>query len=136
VVHRTIRCAPDSVRCQAGAPGDQAALRKKLGRRNYNSPDCPVCQPRAWLTVGYLINYATCAQPTVTRLHRTIRCATGLFGVPWDKRLATVGFTKQGIKSRTVHCPVVYRTVRCAHGQKSIKAYQMELQRLLGPLGL
>jgi hypothetical protein len=33
-------------------------------------------------------------------------------------------------------CPVVHRTVRCAHRQKAIIAYQMELQRLLAALGL
>jgi hypothetical protein len=136
VVHRTIWCAPNSVRCQDGTPGEHVALGKKPGRRNYNSLDYPVCQPHAWLTVGNLINCATCAQPTVTRLHRTVWCATGLFGVPWDKRLATIGFTRQGRKSCTVHCPVMHQIVQCAHEQKAIKAYQMELQRLLGPLGL
>jgi hypothetical protein len=33
-------------------------------------------------------------------------------------------------------CPVVHRTVRCAHGQKARIAYQKEFQRLLATLGL
>jgi hypothetical protein len=37
--------------------------------------------------------------------------STGLSGVPWDQRLAMVGFIKQGRESRTVHCPVVHQTV-------------------------
>jgi hypothetical protein len=30
----------------------------------------------------------------------------------------------------------VHRTVRCTRGQKAIRAFQMEIQRLLAPLGL
>jgi hypothetical protein len=33
---------------------------------------------------------------TVTRLHRTVRCATRVSGVQSDQRLATVGFTTEG----------------------------------------
>jgi hypothetical protein len=79
---------------------------------------------------------ATCARPTVIRRHWTVRCATGLFSVSWDQRLATVSFAKEGRRSCTVHCLVVHRTIWCANGQKVIKAYQMELQQLLPPLGL
>jgi hypothetical protein len=53
---------------------------------------------------------ATCARPTVSRPHRTIRCATGLSGVPWDQRLATVDFARKGRKSMTMQCPVHPRT--------------------------
>jgi hypothetical protein len=45
----------------------------------------------------------TWTSPTVTRPHRTVRCAKGLVA-------ATVGFTKQGRESRTVHCLVHPRT--------------------------
>jgi hypothetical protein len=65
--------------------------------------------------------------PTVTRLHRTLRCAKGAVAT-------TVGFARKG--RRTVHYLVVHRIVQCAHGQKATIAYQMELQRLLAALGL
>jgi hypothetical protein len=77
----------------------------------------------------------------MTIIHRTVRCAsltpdqrstvqsagdtwlsqrlegrTRLSGVPRVQWLATLGFTKQGRESRIIHCPVVHRTIRCAHG--------------------
>jgi hypothetical protein len=61
---------------------------------------------------------------------------TGLSSVPRGQWLAMVGFTEEGRKSGTVHCPMVHRTVWRAHGQKATKAYQIELKWLLGPLGL
>jgi hypothetical protein len=63
------------------------------------APDYPVSQPHprqrltmqsardAWLT------------PTVTRPHRIVRCAKGVVA-------ATVGFTRKGRRSCTVHCLV------------------------------
>jgi hypothetical protein len=48
----------------------------------------------------------------------------------------TVSFAKQRRESCTVDCLVVHQTVWCAHGQKATRAFQMELQRLLAPLGL
>jgi hypothetical protein len=135
-----------SLRCTglsgAGTPGEEAALKKIEGtaaiihRTIRCTSDSPLCQPRAHALVGRTISGATCAQPTITKPHQIVRCATRLSGVPWDQRLATVGFAKQGRESRTIHYLVVHRTVRCAHGQKATKAYQMELQRLLEPLGL
>jgi hypothetical protein len=67
--------------------------------------------------------------PTVTRPHRTVWCAKGVMA-------AMVGFARKGRRSRTVHYPVGHQTVRCAHGQKTTIAFQMELQRLLTALGL
>jgi hypothetical protein len=61
---------------------------------------------------------------------------TELSGVPRGQWLATVGFAKKGRKSSIVHCLMVHGTIWCAHGQKATKAYQMEIQRLEGPLGL
>jgi hypothetical protein len=48
----------------------------------------------------------------------------------------TVGFAVKGSKSHTVHCPVVHRIVRYAHGQKATIAFKIELQRLLAALRL
>jgi hypothetical protein len=39
-VHQTV------IGAQAGSSGEQAALQKNSARRDYNSPDCPVSQPR------------------------------------------------------------------------------------------
>jgi hypothetical protein len=64
----------------------------------------------------------TWAEPTVTRPHRTVRCAKGTEG-------SIVEFARKGKKSCTVH-------VRCATWQKARIAYQMEIQRLLTALGL
>jgi hypothetical protein len=50
VLHRTVSGA------QAGVPGEQAAFRKLLRHHNYNLLDYPVCQPRAWPTVGHVIS--------------------------------------------------------------------------------
>jgi hypothetical protein len=46
------------------------------------------------------------AEPMVTRPHRTVRCATGLFDVLCDQRLATVGFDRKIRESVTVQCSV------------------------------
>jgi hypothetical protein len=108
IIHRTVRCAPDCPVC--------IVLSSVLAARSANGRSCDQRAPRV---------------PSQRSLGRT-----RLSGVPWDQRLAMVSFTKQGRESRTVQCPVVHRTVRCAHGHKATKAYQMELQRLLGPLGL
>jgi hypothetical protein len=74
-------------------------------------------------------------QPTVDRVinGRHVDFANGHQAAPVA---AMVGFAKQERKSHTVHYPMVHQTVRCTCGQKAIKAYQMELQRLLAPLGL
>jgi hypothetical protein len=69
------------------------------------------------------------AAPDCTVHHQTVRCAKGPVA-------ATVVFAKQGRKSRTVHCLVVHQTVQCTHGQNATRAFQMELPRLLTPLGL
>jgi hypothetical protein len=93
-------------------------------------------------------------QGVTTIIHRTVRCAsrapsqgsivrsagdtwlsqrsgggTRLSGVPRGPWLATVDFVRKGRKARTVHYPVVHQTVRCAHGQKTTRAFQMELKR-------
>jgi hypothetical protein len=43
IIHRTVRCTPDSVRGSKGKPPQElASLRKSLQPLHYNSPDCPV----------------------------------------------------------------------------------------------
>jgi hypothetical protein len=141
-VHRTVRCAPDCPVCTRQCPVMRLAPPVNSGH------------PRQKLWAPQL------KFPGLSGVHRTVRCAshtpsqrsiarsagatwlsqqstgdTGLLGVPRGLWLATVGFAKEGSKSSTIQCPVVRLTVWCAHGQKATKAYQMELQRLLGPLG-
>jgi hypothetical protein len=44
IIHRTVRCTPDSVRCSKEArPQELASLGISLQPLHYNSPDCPVC---------------------------------------------------------------------------------------------
>jgi hypothetical protein len=43
IIHRTVRCTPDSVRCSKGEPPQElASLGNSLQPLRYNSPDCPV----------------------------------------------------------------------------------------------
>jgi hypothetical protein len=43
IIHRTVRCTPDSVRCYKGEPPQElASLGSSLQPLRYNSPDCPV----------------------------------------------------------------------------------------------
>jgi hypothetical protein len=69
----------------------------------------------------------TCARPMVTGLHRTVRCAMEL-----EAGNSRLHQTRKGI----MHCSLssVHRTVQCTRRQKVNMAFQLELQRLLGPL--
>jgi hypothetical protein len=73
------------------------------------------------------VRCATWTSPMVTRSHRTVRCATKRSGVPRGPVAAIANFARKGRKSHTVYCPVVHWTVRCAHGQKTTMAFQLEL---------
>jgi hypothetical protein len=75
---------------QVGSPGEQAALGKNLACRDYNSPDCPVSQPRQRSAAQSVGDVWT--SPTVIRPHHTIRCATSVVA-------ATVDFARKGRKS-------------------------------------
>jgi hypothetical protein len=66
-------------------------------------PDCPVWQLRPRQRSAAQSADDTWTSPTVTRSHRTVRCAIGPMA-------ATVGFARKARKSRTVHCPVHPRT--------------------------
>jgi hypothetical protein len=44
IIHRTVRCTPDSVRCaKEDQPQELASFGKLQRLVRYNSPDCPVC---------------------------------------------------------------------------------------------
>jgi hypothetical protein len=117
--------------CQT-APWPNLTLEKLVGHSGYNSSHCPVCTRLSGEpgnqrlstapTVGAQSSTtATCAGPTVTRSHRTVRRATGLSNVPWGQRMATVGFARKGRESRIVHCLV------CT-GQSGAPADRRQLQ--------
>jgi hypothetical protein len=97
--HRTVRCAPDSVRC---------ARPPTASRRS---------------TVGRAISAGHVSSATVGGLHRA----------------ATVGNGRLRHGRKHIgDCSVsgVLRTIRCTRRQKATRAFQMEEQRLLDPLGL
>jgi hypothetical protein len=151
--HWTVRCAPDyPVPC----PGQRSTLRpywplsgKELGdvaiiyRTVRCAPDCPVSQPangscqcqRSGAINGGHVAGASPA-PTVSRLHRTCPVYTGLSGAPGAARPPTVGSAQYGKKS-------ALWSVRWCTGlsgaplrRRQTEAFQLEEQRLLGPLGL
>jgi hypothetical protein len=122
-VHRTVSDA------QAGALDKLDALRKSWRSNDYNSLDCPVSQPRPRQRSTVQSAGDAWPVPTVTRPHRTVWCTKGVVA-------ATIGFARKGRRSCTIHCLVVHRTIRCAHGQKATIAFQMELQQFLAVLGL
>jgi hypothetical protein len=100
------------------------------------------------------------------KIHRIVRCALDCPMSKTHNQRATSGLSQRspgrtrlsdvqpdclvcheghGCNGRLCHerkeithysCSVVHRTVRCAHGQKSTIAYQMELKRLLAALRL
>jgi hypothetical protein len=69
---------PDSVRCTRTVQGSTSHSRENAGELRYNSPDCPVCQPRN----GYLHAMVDSDSATVpgqkseqwSEGHQTVRC--------------------------------------------------------------
>jgi hypothetical protein len=63
IIHRTVRCTPDSVRCsKGGRPQELASLGFSLQPLRYNSPDCPVCTGLSGASAGQRLLQA----PTAT----------------------------------------------------------------------
>jgi hypothetical protein len=59
IIHRTVRCTPDSVWCSKGEPPQElVSLGNSLQPLRYNSPDCPV-------------------YTGLSGVHRTVRCNSG-----------------------------------------------------------
>jgi hypothetical protein len=126
--HRTVSGA------QAGARGELTTLKKSWRSRGYNSPYYPVCTE--------LSGVAAAPTPTVGRTisgrrvdFTNNRKVTSDCPVYHGVMAVTYDFAEKGRKPCTVHCLVVHQTVRCAHGQKATKAFQMEFKRLLAVLG-
>jgi hypothetical protein len=120
-LHRTVRCTLDSVRCLGWRARRTRCSREKLAGVTtivhwtvWCAPDCLVCTRLSGVVAAPALTVGSNQRTTrglrqwsPGRTDRSV-CEGGM--------AATVGFTKKGRQSRTVHCPVVHRTVRCAHG--------------------
>jgi hypothetical protein len=107
IIHRTIRCTPDSVRCSKGEQPQELASFGNLQRLvHYNSPD-------------------------MSGVHRTVRCNSGATAtsrqrLPAEHLMRALRAQKSGVPilaHRTLNsgCPVRHRTSR--------RAQKSELQR-------
>jgi hypothetical protein len=101
IIHRTVRCTPDSVRCsKEERPPELASLGKTSQLVRYNSPD-------------------------MSGVHRTVRCNSGATAIQRQRLPAThlmraLRAQKSGVPilaHRTLNssCPVRHRTSRRAH---------------------
>jgi hypothetical protein len=124
IIHRTVRCTPDSVRCTNGGRPQELASFGKLQRLvRYNSPDCPVCtrlsgatseqrsSPRQRLSAAHLMR-ALRAQmagaPTPAHRTRNSRCpvCTGHPGGPTSQKLQRSNPTAVMTWHGAPDCPV------------------------------
>ena len=107
IIHRTVRCTPDSVRCsKEERPPELASLGKTQRLLRYNSPD-------------------------MSGVHRTVRCNCGATATSRQRSPATAINARQSaqksgtrvVAHRTLYstCPVRHRTSR--------RAQKTELQR-------
>jgi hypothetical protein len=103
--HRTIRCAPDNVRCLGWRNDELAALGKslralwlKFTRLSGGASDYPVSQQRPRQQPTTRSTGDAWPEPTVTRLHRTVRCALDSVRCAKETEGSTVGFAKEGNK--------------------------------------
>jgi hypothetical protein len=103
IIHRTVRCTPDSVRCSKDErPRELGSLGNSLRLLRYNSPDCPVYTGLSGVTAGQ-------------RLLRRQRSPAGALKA---RQSAQKSGTRE-TAHRTLYsiCPVRHRTSRRA--QKS-----------------
>jgi hypothetical protein len=132
IIHRTVRCTPDSVRCSKEArPQELASLGISLQPLRYNSPDCPVCTglsgvpaeqrlpPRQRLPAAHLMR-ALRAQmagaPILAHRTRNSRCpvCTGHPGEPTSQKLQRLESNGSDDVAGGTGLSGVHRTVRCA----------------------
>jgi hypothetical protein len=124
IIHRTVRCTPDSVRCAKGGRPQELASFGKLQRLvRYNSPDCPVCTglsgatpeqrlpPRQRLSATHLMR-ALRAQmsgaPIPAHQTRNSRCpvCTGHPGGPTSQKLQRLESNGSDDVAGAPDCPV------------------------------
>jgi hypothetical protein len=132
IIHRTVRCTPDSVRCAKGVRPQELASVGKLQRLvHYNSPDCPVCtglsgatpEQRLLRTNGYLLRYLMRAQraqesESPMLAHRTTNSTcpvcTGHQGGPTSQKLQRSESNGRDDVAGGTGLSGVHRTIRCA----------------------
>jgi hypothetical protein len=122
LVHRLVqqrtRCSRESAR----------ASWLKIVRLSDGAPDCPVSQQRLRQRSTARSAGDVWLEPTVTRPHRTVRCAKGTKG-------STIGFARRRKKSGTIHV----RWCTGLSGASTDRRQELptkEIQRLLAALGL
>jgi hypothetical protein len=83
--HRTVRWCTGL----SGEPftREVVALGKRSTAYGYKSPDCPVSQQLARLTVGRVIRARRVAEPTIRRGHRTVSGAPTTLDLQWSAAL-------------------------------------------------
>ena len=132
IIHRTVRCTPDSVRCaKGGRPQELASFGKRQRLVRYNSPDCPVCTglsgatpeqrltPRQRLPAAHLM-HALRAQmagaPILVHRTRNSTCpvCTGHPGGPTSQKLQRSESNGSDDVAGGTGLFGVHRTVRCA----------------------
>jgi hypothetical protein len=107
IIHRTVRCTPDSVRCSKEERPQELTCFGKLQRRlRYNSPD-------------------------MSGVHRTVRCNSGATTTSCQRSPATAINTRQSAQksgTRVVAHRTLYSTCLVRH-RTSRRAQKSELQR-------
>ena len=132
IIHRTVRCTPDSVRCaKGGRPQELASFRKRQRLVRYNSPDCPVCtglsgatpkqrsSPRQRLSAAHLMRALRAQESESPMLaHRTSNSTcpvcTGHPGGPTSQKLQRSESNGSDDVAGGTGLSGVHRTVRCA----------------------
>jgi hypothetical protein len=114
VVHRTVRCTPDTVRCPISfllRRSRPLAVLEPLAHRT-----CPVPPSSHWLGHVSHADRAADRWPGRPLAHRTVWC-TPDSPVNYS-RTSPVNSRERPVRQssayRTGHCPVHHRTVRCA----------------------
>ena len=139
IIHRTVRCTPDSVRCAKGSRPQELASFGKLQRLvHYNSPDCPVCtglsgatpvqrlSPRQRLSAAHLLRALRAQKSGAPILaHRTRNSAcpvcTGHPGGPTSQKLQRSESNGSDDMAGGTGLSGVHRTVRCAIEQTAFQ---------------
>jgi hypothetical protein len=137
IIHQTVRCTPDSVRCsKEERPPELASLEKTQRLLRYNSPDCPVytglsdepAEQRLLRANGHLQAHsmrARSAQKSGTPIlvHRTLNSTcpvcTGHLGGPRRQKLQRSNPNGIGDVAGAPDMSSVHRTVRCTIRQKA-----------------
>jgi hypothetical protein len=91
-------------------PSEQAALGKMMTAPWLKFIGQSSVHRTVWCASRAPSQWSTARSAGDTWLSQQSRGGTGLSGVPHGPWPATVGFTRKGRKSRTVHCPVRPRT--------------------------